>query len=183
MKKAVFSLAICLLFIFSLPANATAAQTPNKINPNIAERSAGTFEVHVLKQEQWYTVGLLEYNKYLQEREIDLSSILPPEENIRIQLIQKGGGAAHIDSIMLGDRPPVKVSGCDKKNAVTKLTKSDYDVVDAYQKTLEFTFSKVKQDKILRLTARVEPKTISKTPFQFPPANLFKPINELSCIL
>ena len=173
MKKALFSLAICLLFVFYLPANATATQTPNKINPNIAERPAGRFEVFVLKKGQWHQAGALEYDKYLGEKKINLSRFLPDGEAIQIRLIQKGGGAAHIDTVRMGDSRPSEINGSAESFAINKVSKRDFDILDGFQKTLEFIFKPNTTEKILKLTARIEPKNISKTPFQFPPGNLF----------
>ncbi len=53
-----------------------------------------------------------------------------------------------------------------------KFSKKDYDVVDVFEKAIEFTFPSVNAGAMnelpLRLTARVEPTVIGKTPFQYP---------------
>ncbi len=121
MKKMLFSVAICLLFVIPLPAFAIAAQKPNQTNLNAVAQSVGTFEVSILNDGQWQPAGVLEYNKYLREKKIELSRFLSTEEKIRIRLVHKGGGAAHIDSVLLGGLSPVKITGCDDKIAVTKL--------------------------------------------------------------
>ena len=48
------------------------------------------------------------------------------------------------------------------------------------EKSIDLTFQPKGRTAMLRLTARVEPERISKTPFQFPSSNLFKEIDESS---
>ena len=94
----------------------------------------------------------------------------------QIRLVQKGGGAAHIDSVLLGGRPPVEVS--DGKSVLEKISRNDFDVIDAYNKTIDMKFQIAGEKRILTLTARVENTSISKVPFQFPLDNLYHQMNE-----
>ena len=88
---------------------------------------------------------------------------------------EKGGGAAHIDSIFLGGVPPVEVRDVD--DGIKKLSKKDFDVIDAFEKAITMSFDTKATDKTLKLTARVESREISKTAFQFPLSNTGKLID------
>jgi len=173
MRKIAFSMALAALLFILVPA--FAVTTPAKQNPVIStsEKPAGFYDIFVFKGDQWQHAGILEYNKYLREKKIDLSSFLPAEGAVRIRLSQHGGGAAHIDTVLLGGVPPSNIAGSEDKLALKKILKRDFDVLDAFEKSLEFNFAGNYPDTTLKITARVEPEIISKTPFQFPAANLF----------
>ena len=91
--------------------------------------------------------------------------------------MEKGGDAAHIDSVLLGSVAPEKIKGNQDALTLKKLSKRDFDVIDAFDKTLELTFPAAGKDTILHFTGRIEPNKISKNPFQFPIANLFREID------
>ena len=130
------------------------------------------------KGDKWQEAGSISFDKYFREREIDLTDHISNEGNIKVRLLQKGGGAAHIDSVSLGEKSPIEVKGID--NGLQKVSKQDFDVIDAFNKSIEITFPKNSNNKILKLTARVENTQISKIPFQFPIANLYKEMNPAS---
>ena len=181
LKRTAFLIAL----LFLLPTFIVAAPeiTPlpslglssiEKLNPQ------GVYVIYIFKDGEWQEVGSLSFDRFFREREIDLVSYLPAYEVAKIRLVQKGGGAAHIDSVFLGGRPPIEVKGIEDNTALEKLSGKDFDVVDAYHKSMEFVFLANGENNILRLTARVEDETITKTPFQFPAENLFKEMNEKS---
>jgi len=85
-----------------------------------------------------------------------------------VRLTQKGGGAAHIDAASLDDSPPLKVKGTEDPLALVKLSKKDFDVIDALGKKIILTFHPKGKKGKLRLTARVEPETISTRPSNSP---------------
>ena len=159
-----------------------------KMKPN------GEYVVYVLKGGRWEEAGKLTFDRFYRDREIDLSRYLSGtgNERINIRLAQKGGGAAHIDSVFLGEKPPVKVFGVE--NGVKKLSKSDFDVTDAFDKNIDLIFDdcgrsrtlydlifgNCKKGGTLRLTARVESAKISKEPFKFPEENLFREVDSRS---
>jgi hypothetical protein len=148
------------------------------IDPIDKMKPQGKYVIHVLNGGKWEEAGGLTYDRFLRERELDLSKLPRSSGEIKVKLIQKGGGAAHIDAVSLGGMPPSKVTGSQEPLGLKKLAKCDYDMLDAFGETLEFTFPNNGTDKTLKLTARVEPKTVSEIPFQFPTKNLFKEINE-----
>ncbi len=153
----------------------------------------GEFKVEVLKDNQWQKAGSLSYDKYFRDREIDLGKFISGNRTVKIRLAEKGGGAAHIDSVFLAGASPVEAQLIAPSDAgdtlkhqdeiLKKVSKKDYDVIDAFDKTLEFTFSLVNgpiHELPLRLTARVEPTIISQIPFQYPTQNMYRPMNEHS---
>jgi hypothetical protein len=146
--------------------------THEKMTPN------GAYVIQIFKDDTWQEAGSLSFDKYLLEKEFDLGKVATNTEPLKIRLTEKGGGAAHIDSVFLGGMPPTEVKGVEDSCALKKLSKKDYDVIEAFEKTVEFTFAPQGKDKILRLTARVESTVISKIPFQFPVQNLYRLMNE-----
>lgn len=141
----------------------------------------GEYEVFVQNDAVWEKAGSLSYDRFFRERELGLDKYIQrskTEDTIRIRLVQKDGAAAHIDSVFLGGVAPVSVSGVE--NGLKKLSRRDYDVADAFGKTIEITFPKRYPPETLALTARVEGNAICETPFQFPPENLYKSVNENS---
>ena len=87
-------LLIPLIAFASYPANQYPNVTPiEKMHPN------GKYIVYVEKEGKWQEAGSINFDKYFREREIDLTDYISNEGNIRVRLLQQGGGAAHIDSV------------------------------------------------------------------------------------
>jgi len=174
--KEVFLSVFLLMLLIPLVALAsyTANQYPNvppieKMHPN------GKYIVYVEKGDKWQEAGIISCDKYFREREIDLRGYITNRGNVSIRLLHQGGGAAHIDSVFLGDRSPIEVRGI--KNGLKKLSEKDFDVIDVFNKSIDITFSSDIGNSILKLTARVEDTSISKVPFQFPVLNVYKEMN------
>jgi hypothetical protein len=174
-KKILFSMAVSLLLFISLTAPAIANPTPVPSGLENAQSAMGLYEISVFKDGQWHSAGSLAYDKHLREKQLDLRHFVPTGKNIKIRLIQKGGGAAHIDAATLKDLAPVSVSGVNNDLALKKISRRDFDVVDSLHKILELTFegSKTPEDNVLHLTARVEPAHISKAPFKVHPIKAY----------
>jgi hypothetical protein len=155
------------------PVDPSEAGLQLYMNSNQSEiiRPNGDFEVYVINNSQWLKAGTLSFDKYLREGSINLGGFIYNGQ-IKIRLIKKGGGAAHLDSVFLGGVPPIKLNG-EFGLDLNKLAKRDYDVMDASQMVeLEFPAGLKRGD--LTVTARIEGDDIIKTPFQFPVDNLFK---------
>ncbi len=188
LAAAVFSLA---LFISAMAEAGTEKILPGHGSIERMKKN-GEYVIQVLqvlKEGEWKEAGTLSFDRFFSERAIDLESgfavdgsgsAKEKEGNYKIRIIQRGGGAAHIDSILFGNMPPVSLKGLEGQSALIKVSKKDFDVVDSFGKAIEFSFPSGAEDRTLRLTARVEPNTISTTPFQFPLRNLRKPMNENS---
>jgi hypothetical protein len=134
----------------------------------------GDFHIYVKKGGIWEEAGKIGFDKYFRQRTIDISRYADSGKTVRILLKKEGGGMAHIDSVHLNNKPPLKVSGTDAD--IKKFTKDDFDVADATGRGIEVEFSGVEGRAIINLTARIEEETISKTPFQFPVENLYKEV-------
>jgi len=174
MKTKAFRLASIFLVVWLFPAllGATYATPPQVQSP-----PAGEYQVLIEKAGAWQPIVSLSFGQRFTTRTLDLSGSCDKAQPARIRLLQKGGGAAHIDAVLLGGAPPQKVDSQDPELALKKLSAQNFDVVDAFGKTIEVEFPGNRSDSVLSLTARVEPEAISKVPFQFPSANLFKPID------
>jgi len=189
-SRGLFFLLILFVAIFTangvnaLSKDLTDAQkvSPPKflgINSIEKMRPEGEYEIHVWQGKKWMKVGSLSYDRFLREREIDLSGLLKNNGKAKIKIVQKGGEAAHIDSVLLGGLAPQEIKGISDNLALRKLSKKDLDVMDAYNKTIELTFPN-QGDKKLKLTARIEGPIKNGIPFQFPRENLMKEVKAFS---
>ena len=109
----------------------------------------GEYIIYVSHGDLWKEVAELSFNEFFQEREIDLSAYLSEEKYVKTRLVQKGGGAAHIDSVFLGGKILSGVKGIEDSLALKKLSKKDFDVIDAFGKDIEITFPADGKDSIL----------------------------------
>ena len=134
----------------------------------------GTFTVEVLEQGSWKRAGEIQADQHYRIQTLTL-----PTENmpwpLRVRLTQQGGGAAHLDSVLLDGTPPQSVAG----GSLDKLKARDYDVIDVFGKSVELSFARPGGGALgsghkLTVTARIEPKQISQEPFQFPLANMYR---------
>jgi hypothetical protein len=151
--------------------------------PTVTVEGGGEFLVEIYRYGSWKTVGTLSYKKILTEEILDLAPFIKANE-VQIRVSHSGKTAAHIDSIFLGGRPPLTVTGAAERTslAVLKLARRDYDVIDAEGRSLLMTFKLKDTTPVLSLTARIEPEQISKIPFMFPLENILTEINSGSSL-
>ena len=187
LKKTITLLFISGIFVLSLlmyTGNASAAigQRNNSINLHPIEKMqpAGEYVIEVRDKDTWHTAGTVFCDRFYREQEVDLAGYTSKGKEIIIRITEKGGGAAHIDAALLGNILLQSVIGADEKRALKKIAQKDFDVIDAYQKSIELTFPAQSTEQKLKLIARIEGTTISKIPFQFPRENLFREMNEHS---
>lgn len=164
--SATLAVAIALLLITLLP-------------PVWAEQADGFFQVSVKTKHGWRSAGRLTFDKDLREQYVRLGR-LAATDPVRLRLTHRGDTAAHIDAIRLDDAVAETVAGALEESAVEKLAAADLDVADASGRTLELTFDRPRGQPLLALTARIEPRRLSKTPFRFPAENLRKPMSTAS---
>ena len=168
-----FSCIFILMFSSMVFASYSSFQYPKV--PLFNEKEVnGEFHIYVKNGGIWEETGKIGFDKYFRQRTIDISRYADSGKTVKILLKKEGGGMAHIDSVHLNNKPPLKVSGTDAD--IKKFTKDDFDVADATDKGIEMEFNAVEGRAIINLTARIEEKTISKTPFQFPVENLYKEV-------
>ena len=135
----------------------------------------GGFEVQVLVGGLWQRVGELPCDRYVRERGVRLPAAALAASQVRVRLVQHGGGAAQIDRVVLGEVPATRIAGSAEPDAVALVARRDNDVLDAFGRTIELTFPGRTRAGVLRLAARVEPRVNEGSPFAFPPANQFDP--------
>ncbi len=186
MKKRRISPLSVLLVLCLLVAFAQASSSETRLGSDadkIFKRNRtyvpnGEFAIYLLKDNEWQESGRLSFDRFYTKRKIDLSSYAAKEGMLTVRLRQEGGGAAHIDAVLLGELSPSAIKGVEGELALKKVSRQDFDVIDAFDKSLEFTFSGSSNDRVLSLTARVEARTISMIPFQFPTENLYRRVDE-----
>ena len=163
-------------------ASAAIGQRNHSINLHPIEKMqpSGEYVIEVRDKDSWHKAGTVFCDRFYREQEVDIGRYASKGKEIIIRITQKGGGAAHIDAALLGNTPPTSVTGADEKRALKKITQKDFDVIDAYQRSIELTFPPQSKEQKLTLIARIEGTTISKTPFQFPRENLYREMNEHS---
>lgn len=144
-----------------------------------AQWSNGEFAVTVLSDGEWKEAGSLSFDRFIDEKNLDLSAFLPATGSATIRLTQRGGGAANLDSVLLGNVAPVKVNDAEGL-PLTKLSKKDFDLINVDENGVEVTFSAIGTSKVLAVAGRIESTIISKEPYKFPIENLYKDINENS---
>jgi hypothetical protein len=177
MKITRISTTLAIVFIFI----GLIVLTPNTVSAQ-SGASNGTFTVSVLRGGTWQSVGTLAFGQNLTEQRLDLSGWVSAGQ-VSVRLVYPGSTAAHIDAARLGSAAPRAASGSAEEQslALKKLANRDYDVIDASQRTLTFTFDlPVSETAILALVARIEPERIGELPFVFPPENSIQTMNATS---
>ncbi len=157
----VLALTLSAAIAFAIPVKTTIAPMPQ-----VAEVVNGSYEIAVKTTEGWQALGSPGFGKWPSNKTFELGTLpVTKDGQIVIRLTQRGGGAAHIDTVRLGGSAPLSVAG-GAENAKLKLFKRDLDVLEATKKTLVLAFPAGSGR--LEITARVEPVEISKIPFTFP---------------
>lgn len=147
----------------------TLSQAEHSVKRQEVKAGNGIFEVYVLKGNRWEKVGTLSFNQLYSEQKLNIGGLKGNE--VRIKLVQKGGQAAHIDTALLGNTPPIEITGSEDKLSLRKLSKGDFDVLDATNKSIELVF-KNPESSTFSLVARVEGERVSTVPFMYPLSNI-----------
>lgn len=137
----------------------------------------GMMTVSLYQQGQWKLLSELGFDKSLSTQQLDFSIAPMSENQVMLRVQHTGKTAAHIDSVLLDGEAPQMVYGVDEGIALAlrKLAKSDYDLIDAKEKTITMIYDLPKTESaVFSLTARIEPAEISQIPFQYPLGNLFQ---------
>jgi hypothetical protein len=164
------------LALFAFPALLATGSWPSP-----AGRLAhGGFEVLALADGFWTPAGELRFGVGYAEGSLLLPEAALAAPRVRVRLVQRGGGAAHVDRVSLGEDVPLRLDGASEPGALALAARSDRDVLDASGRTLELTFPTARPGTALRLHARVEGDVVVGSPFAFPPANQFQPVTAAS---
>ena len=147
----------------------------------VRQGEPGGFAVAVKLNGEWQEVAELTFGYVAEERVLDLP-VDGGEGEIAIRLEHTGNTPAHIDAVTLDGRAPLTVGGAaeDEALALRKLAAQDFDLVDAQGRTLVLRFDGGDVPLELSLTARIQPPSVPKTPFQFPIDNLYQTIDSTS---
>lgn len=176
MAKRVLSL-IVGVFLLIIPVIASGSY-PLFNYPNMPvfdnKNTNGSFNIYIEKNGIWESAGELGFDSYFRQRTLDISNHAAGLSSLKIKLKKDGGGAAHIDSVLLNSMPPLTASGIGAD--MRKLKRDDFDVIDASGNVIVLEFPATGGKTGLSLSARIEELEISKTPFQYPLANLYKEI-------
>jgi hypothetical protein len=133
----------------------------------------GTFEVQVLKAGTWTTVASPGFGTVYSTRSVSLGGDLT-----QVRLVQRGGTAAQLDSVLLDGTPATAVSGSSDALAIKKLAATDNDVTNAFDDTLVLTFPA--SGSTLSIDARIQGDISHAFPFEYPQANEFLPVTTSS---
>jgi hypothetical protein len=159
-----------MLVLASLPVAALSDSLPDKL-PTLgtsiqgATQFNGDLVVYVLKDNIWQVQGSIPFDRFLSKKELKLTD-LPNTDEVKIKIVQKQGGSAHLDSVFLGAEKPIEVTGEDMY--LKKLSKQDLDVITVEKSGIDITFPQGQKDRTLEICARIEAVVISQTPFLFP---------------
>lgn len=110
MKKLIVVLT-CQIIVWTLSITAYASvlnySEYNKIVPQTISSPNGSFEIYIQKDANWQLVQKLNFDNFFREKTCDLSAFTEPGKTVSIRLVQKGGNAAHIDTVLMGDSSPI----------------------------------------------------------------------------
>ncbi len=130
--------------------------------------SNGNFIIYTKTGVDWLEVDTIPANEFLKDYTARLKSIVPVDRTVDVKIVKQGGGAAYLDSVLLGENSPVSILSEESEAALRKLSNKDLDLLPIDEHGMEFTFSTAGSNNRLSLTGRIEAETISTTPFHFP---------------
>jgi hypothetical protein len=99
-------LSIVIFMSGFMPITASASASPQeqyRVPVGVDQMVArGNYSIYVYRNNSWQSAGSLEFDAFLHTRKINLDPFLKPGERPLVRLVQYGGGASHVDSILLG---------------------------------------------------------------------------------
>ena len=174
MRRPSLALGAVLIVAAAISLTATTSPTSPAVSPG--SFANGGFEVQVFADGSWQPAGALRFGSPFTEAVLALPSAALAEPEVRVRLVQHGGGAAHVDRVSLGPCAPTRLAGAQEPEALALALASDHDVLHATGRTIDLTFAGGEPGARLRVTARVEGAVVVGSPFAFPPANQFQPL-------
>lgn len=189
MKRTKFRILLCILLCLSLlsadalpifaSCQAQASLSHKQTNSTVNKSVNGEFVVSVSNDGKWQEIGRIGYDIILTEESLDLSSYLKENSSATLKIVQRGGEAGHLDSVLLGGETPQSVN-CDDGILLGKLSKKDLDLINVAPEGIDMVFPENRTNDILSVTGRIEGEKITKEPFKFPSENTYKEICESS---
>ena len=144
------------------PAVAQAVEVGADPAPN------GSYRVQLQSGGTWKTVGAPEFGITYTAQGVLLGKAVT-----RVRLVENGGTAAQLDSVLLDGKPPIAVSGSSDDLVLKKLAATDNDVTNTLGRTLVLTFATAGTR--LEVCGRIQGE-ISKLPFEYPTSNSGTPV-------
>ncbi len=166
------ALAAALFTVAAACAAAATAHPGPAVPPGLSPERG--FEVQALVDGFWQPAGELAFGVRYTEAALALPDAALAGPVARVRLVPRGGGAAHVDRVSLGETAPVRVEGASEPEALALALRADRDVLDASGRAIDLTFRSPGAGSVLLLTARVEGEVVVGSPFAFPPANQFQ---------
>jgi hypothetical protein len=142
----------------------------NKIIPEDVLPANGGFEIYVKDGGNWNFVDYMEFDEFFRHQTCDLSPHLNSDQGVTLRIVQRGGEAAHIDTMHIGKAQPDLAPTSQR---YSKLSAKDFDVIDAYKKSIIVDFKRGLSASVFNMVARIEGKDRPKIPFQFPATNTY----------
>ena len=177
---------LCSILVNSARVDARLTILPGSVPVDLlqdADKPNGEFFVQVLETRQWREVARLPMNKFCREQSVPLGRMNSGGGIVKVKISQHGGGGAHLDSVLLNGAGPWEVQGSPDPLAMKKISRKDFDLLDAGGKEIDLTFYSDGPEDILQLTGRIEALEISRTPLHFPLVNLHQPMTVRSQFL
>ena len=145
-----------------------------------ANNPAGQLEISVLQGDGWHKVATVSPGRDLEPHAVRIPGVTSGPTKVRIHHV--GATNTHLDVVTLGGQSPRAIRGSLELPALglKKLERADFDVIELTGRSVELTFDACSGPAALELSARIEPTRITKQPFQYPAANLFKPVTSRS---
>jgi len=170
-----------IIKVFTLCLLSLAISTPNLwSSQEIGAAGNGSLLFEVKVNGSWQKLGTVSFGKEYEVRQLDIPEDVIQEQTT-LRITRSGELAAHIDALALGNFTPDAVTGenINPVSALSKLTLSDYDVLDM-GKQIAVKFKTDAPANSLSIRARIEPPEYHIIPFEYPTENIYQEINQNS---
>ena len=135
--------------------------------PKTAMKPNGSFLVEIKTGDNWVKAGSLQFDQFVREQALELPASTTSTKILTLRISKNGGGAAHLDSVTIGNNTPLGITPGDN-NSLRKLAAKDFDLLDA-AKPLELLFPAGSTK--LTVSGRIEAEIISTNAFMVPRQN------------
>lgn len=185
-RAAIMALVLFLaIIILSSAVNANTRASGNdfkitrhkdiEIYPKERMKPNGEFIVSIIKNGKWEEIRRIPADRFSRNDVVEIKGIGGKEKTIRVRIVKTGGGAAYLDSVLLNSKQPLPEKSAVDPWIHRKLSKNDFDVIDADGKAFLLNFLKPVKSKLkLSITGRIEAKEICKIPVEYPTENQLK---------
>ncbi len=178
-----FSASIISLFLIALCSPVFATNKSKTTYLDLQSRHAfkpnGKLTIYIDENGSWNYVASMEFDRFLRDKTVDLDKYLKNKKETKIKIVKSTGGSSHLDFVSLSGTAPFSTKSKDRELTLKKLSKKDFDVINADTNGIELHFKDLKNS-TLELRARIESLRVRETTFKFPPSNLYRDISKNS---